>query len=337
MSFESAREHARGAAIRPGMLAFDLEQTSRSTSPTLPRHQPAHGGNRLNTGRPAALAENPLATKLSLAEEFQAIGDLTVPARWPKKCWPRPKSKAGELPERPDRPHERMLVSDAGLIQRQPSADAAGRRPHQGMRRMALGVSYNGRAYLGWQSQPSGNTVQDKLEGALAHSSPRRDIVAARCAPGAPMPVCTASCRWCTFDSPLQRPDPCPGCAAPTAFLPPDIAVQWARARACLAFTPAPVPQPGATPMCCCESPVRPSVDHGACGLGVSPAGPAQPCSQAAAPPAGRARLHLVPRFVLPGPHARSRRCGTSHHPHRQRRGAPTGASSSRPTPSCTT
>ena len=34
--------------------------------------------------------------------------------------------------------------------------------------RMALGVSYNGQNYLGWQSQPSGNTVQDKLEAALA-------------------------------------------------------------------------------------------------------------------------------------------------------------------------
>ncbi|MDY0105922.1 MAG: tRNA pseudouridine(38-40) synthase TruA, partial [Giesbergeria sp.] len=27
--------------------------------------------------------------------------------------------------------------------------------------RMALGVSYNGQNYLGWQSQPSGQTVQD--------------------------------------------------------------------------------------------------------------------------------------------------------------------------------
>ena len=34
--------------------------------------------------------------------------------------------------------------------------------------RVALGVSYNGSAYDGWQSQPSGNTVQDKLEKALA-------------------------------------------------------------------------------------------------------------------------------------------------------------------------
>ena len=33
--------------------------------------------------------------------------------------------------------------------------------------RVALGVSYNGQAYSGWQSQPGGNTVQDHLEAAL--------------------------------------------------------------------------------------------------------------------------------------------------------------------------
>ena len=34
--------------------------------------------------------------------------------------------------------------------------------------RLALGISYNGQAYQGWQSQLSGQTVQDKLELALA-------------------------------------------------------------------------------------------------------------------------------------------------------------------------
>ena len=33
--------------------------------------------------------------------------------------------------------------------------------------RLALGVSYNGGAYQGWQSQTSGLTVQDRLEKAL--------------------------------------------------------------------------------------------------------------------------------------------------------------------------
>ena len=34
--------------------------------------------------------------------------------------------------------------------------------------RIALGVSYCGTGYEGWQSQRSGNTVQDKLEQALS-------------------------------------------------------------------------------------------------------------------------------------------------------------------------
>ncbi len=37
-----------------------------------------------------------------------------------------------------------------------------------GSRRIALGVAYNGKPYLGWQTQPGGRTVQDTLEKALA-------------------------------------------------------------------------------------------------------------------------------------------------------------------------
>ncbi len=36
------------------------------------------------------------------------------------------------------------------------------------MQRLALGLSYRGRAYNGWQSQPDGRTVQDHLERALS-------------------------------------------------------------------------------------------------------------------------------------------------------------------------
>ena len=34
--------------------------------------------------------------------------------------------------------------------------------------RVALGISYSGSGYEGWQSQLSDNTIQDKLEKALA-------------------------------------------------------------------------------------------------------------------------------------------------------------------------
>ncbi len=33
--------------------------------------------------------------------------------------------------------------------------------------RLALGLSYRGSAYQGWQSQPGGRTVQDRVEAAL--------------------------------------------------------------------------------------------------------------------------------------------------------------------------
>ena len=37
--------------------------------------------------------------------------------------------------------------------------------------RLALGISYNGQAYQGWQSQLSGQTVQDQFELALSKFS----------------------------------------------------------------------------------------------------------------------------------------------------------------------
>ncbi len=46
--------------------------------------------------------------------------------------------------------------------------DAPQGAPSRAIRRIALGVSYVGSAYKGWQSQPSGGTVQDVLESALA-------------------------------------------------------------------------------------------------------------------------------------------------------------------------
>ena len=39
------------------------------------------------------------------------------------------------------------------------------------MTRVALGVSYNGQAYNGWQSQLSGCSVQDDLVVALGHTA----------------------------------------------------------------------------------------------------------------------------------------------------------------------
>ncbi|MFN5722870.1 MAG: tRNA pseudouridine(38-40) synthase TruA, partial [Betaproteobacteria bacterium] len=42
------------------------------------------------------------------------------------------------------------------------------------MSRLALGIRYRGTAYLGWQSQPNGRTVQDHLEAALSQFAAQR-------------------------------------------------------------------------------------------------------------------------------------------------------------------
>ncbi len=46
--------------------------------------------------------------------------------------------------------------------------EAAAARSRDGRgSRLALGISYSGQAYQGWQSQLGGHTVQDRLEAAL--------------------------------------------------------------------------------------------------------------------------------------------------------------------------
>ena len=91
--------------------------------------------------------------------------------------------------------------------------------------RIALGISYNGSAYQGWQSQLSGNTVQDKLELALGKFSvqPVRTLCAGRTDAGV-----HALMQVVHFDTPLRR-ETASWVRGVNAFLPPDIAVQWAQ------------------------------------------------------------------------------------------------------------
>ena len=90
--------------------------------------------------------------------------------------------------------------------------------------RIALGLSYNGSGYEGWQSQLSGNTVQDKLELALAKfaAQPVRVMCAGRTDAGV-----HALMQVVHFDTPLQR-ETASWARGVNAFLPRDIAVQWA-------------------------------------------------------------------------------------------------------------
>jgi tRNA pseudouridine38-40 synthase len=127
--------------------------------------------------------------------------------------------------------------------------------------RIALGVSYNGQAYDGWQSQPSGRTVQDHLQAALAQFTTH--AVSTVCAGRTDAGV-HALMQVVHFDTALQR-DHFSWVRGTNTFLPRDIAVQWAH----------PVPDAfharGSArarrySYVLLESPVRPSVESGRVG-----------------------------------------------------------------------
>jgi tRNA pseudouridine38-40 synthase len=102
----------------------------------------------------------------------------------------------------------------------QQSGAAGGQR-----RRVALGVSYSGTGYEGWQSQASGNTVQDRLEAALQRFAtvPISTICAGRTDAGV-----HGLMQVVHFDTLLHRP-PSSWVRGTNAFLPRNIAVQWAQ------------------------------------------------------------------------------------------------------------
>jgi tRNA pseudouridine38-40 synthase len=90
--------------------------------------------------------------------------------------------------------------------------------------RVVLGVSYRGQRYNGWQSQPDGNTVQDKLEKALARFADveqLRTVCAGRTDAGV-----HALNQVVHLDTAIERCDSS-WVRGTNRFLPPDIAVQW--------------------------------------------------------------------------------------------------------------
>jgi len=89
--------------------------------------------------------------------------------------------------------------------------------------RLALGVSYNGQPYLGWQSQPSGQTIQDQLEKALSQFCDQR--VLTHCAGRTDTGV-HGLMQVVHLDTPLQR-DTHSWVRGTNRYLPSDIAVQW--------------------------------------------------------------------------------------------------------------
>ena len=91
--------------------------------------------------------------------------------------------------------------------------------------RLALGVAYRGHAYLGWQSQPGGRTVQDALEQALGSfaAQPLRTVCAGRTDTGV-----HALNQVVHIDTDIERVL-FSWVRGTNRFLPADIAVQWCR------------------------------------------------------------------------------------------------------------
>jgi tRNA pseudouridine38-40 synthase len=97
------------------------------------------------------------------------------------------------------------------------------------MPRIALGLSYSGTGYLGWQSQLGGRTVQDELESALRQFSglSASERVVTNCTGRTDAGV-HALMQVVHFDTTLQR-EAFSWMRGTNRFLPPDIAIQWAK------------------------------------------------------------------------------------------------------------
>lgn len=91
--------------------------------------------------------------------------------------------------------------------------------------KIAVGVSYDGGPFEGWQSQRSGRTVQDHLERALAGvaARPVRLVAAGRTDAGV-----HALGQVAHFESEVERPAEA-WVRGTNSALPPEIAVQWAQ------------------------------------------------------------------------------------------------------------
>jgi tRNA pseudouridine38-40 synthase len=127
--------------------------------------------------------------------------------------------------------------------------------------RLALGLSYRGQAYDGWQSQPSGRGIQDHVEAALGRfaDEPVRTVCAGRTDSGV-----HAVQQVIHLDTTRER-EIFSWVRGPNTFLPPDVAVQWCR-RVDDGFHARNLARSRRYAYVLLESPVRPSVESGLVG-----------------------------------------------------------------------
>jgi tRNA pseudouridine38-40 synthase len=90
--------------------------------------------------------------------------------------------------------------------------------------KIAIGIEYDGSRFQGWQSQPSGNTVQDNIERALACIAGERVRLAAA---GRTDAGVHAMAQVAHFETAAGRPESA-WVRGVNALLPQAVAVQWA-------------------------------------------------------------------------------------------------------------
>ncbi|HSM21100.1 MAG TPA: tRNA pseudouridine(38-40) synthase TruA [Rubrivivax sp.] len=129
------------------------------------------------------------------------------------------------------------------------------------MQRLALGLSYRGQAYHGWQSQPDGRTVQDEVEAALAAfaAEPVATVCAGRTDSGV-----HALNQVVHIDTGIER-DAFSWVRGSNRYLPRDIAVQWCRPAAS-SFHARNSARGRRYRFVVLESPTRPALEHGLVG-----------------------------------------------------------------------
>jgi len=127
--------------------------------------------------------------------------------------------------------------------------------------RLALGISYRGSAYQGWQSQRGGRTVQDRTEAALSAfaSQPVATVCAGRTDSGV-----HALNQVVHIDPPVQR-DPASWVRGTNRYLDADIAVQWCQPVSG-EFDARRSAHGRRYRYILLQSAVRPSVEHALCG-----------------------------------------------------------------------
>lgn len=127
--------------------------------------------------------------------------------------------------------------------------------------RIALGLSYRGAAYHGWQSQPDGRTVQDHVERALSAFADRevRTVCAGRTDTGV-----HALNQVVHLDTEVER-EAFSWVRGTNRYLPADIAVQWCRPID-PAFHARNAARGRRYAYLLLESPVRPAIEQGAAG-----------------------------------------------------------------------